>query len=175
MNEAEKERILTLVAEGTLRPAEATRLLAAIAALEEKPAETKAEAAQEDEQKQPTVEFKLQRPDGTHTVVQVPASLFPMLIQVLKVAAKESLRSAGQDIVAGTKVIVRRKVKDIKKRARSIIDGRPDTSAAASEETTEAEHEARRRILQMVQNGRITADEASRLIREIDAIEARGG
>jgi hypothetical protein len=172
MNQAEKDRILELVAEGTLRPAEATRLLAAIAALEEKPAEPKPEPSPEAEQKPPTIEFKLQRPDGTHTVVQVPASLFPMLVQVLKVAAKESLRSAGQDIVAGTRVIVRRKVKDIRKSVQSLMDGRPE--APETETPTAARQEARLRILQMVQNGRINAEEADRLIREIDGIEESG-
>src|SRR5579884_285285 len=126
MHEAEKDRILGMVADGTLRPDDATRLLAALAELDSAP-KTKANGKPEPAKSEPpTVEFKLQRPDGTHTTVQVPANLFPMLIQVLKVTAKESLRSAGQDLVDGTRIILRKKAKQMRDRAGSIMNGRPD-------------------------------------------------
>src|SRR5437763_14960709 len=113
MNETERDRILRMVSEGTLRPNEAAHLLAALA--EEPAPDTAAKPAEEkDKPKKPMTEVEVQRPDGTHYTVQVPPDLVPMFLRMAKVAIKESARTAAQETWSGLKTIVRNKTEEVR-------------------------------------------------------------
>lgn len=179
MNETEKDRILRMVSEGTLRPNEAAQLLAAL--VEETPKTALAEKGEpepESEKEKPKpqmTEVQMQRPDGTYYSFKVPPGLFPALIKVAGVEIKEAVRSAANDAWGGFKVMVRNKTQEVKENVTTRVRGggsgkieeksAPALSAQAAEQA-----EARKRILQMVQNGRISATDASRLIEQIDAL-----
>jgi hypothetical protein len=169
MNETEKDRILRMVAEGTLRPNEAAHLLAALA---DEPAggeQNEANGKEKAKPKPPLMEVQMQRPDGTQYTIQVPPNLFPMVWQITKVAIKESARNATQEAWSGFKHIVRTKTAEVKTTVKSRVSGSSKAGEPPSPEQ-EQENEARRRILQMVQNGRITALDASKLIQQLDAL-----
>ncbi|HZO88758.1 MAG TPA: hypothetical protein VFB38_10520 [Chthonomonadaceae bacterium] len=171
MNETEKDRILRMVSEGTLKPSEAAHLLAALAD-ESAPAEPKPgenNKAKPKEKKQ-LIEVQMQRPDGSHYTIEVPPNLVPMFLKMAGVAIRESVRSAAQDAWAGFKVMVRNKTDEIKTNVKTRVSGgsKEETPAVSPEQEQQAE--ARRRILQMVQNGRINAADASRLIEQLDAL-----
>lgn len=170
MNETEKERILRMVSEGTLRPAEAAHLLAALA---EEPAPAGGSAAENGKKakpKPPLLEVQMQRPDGTSYTVQVPPNLLPMFWQVAKVAIRESARNASQEAWSGFKHIVHTKTTEVRTNVRTRLSGSKEEAVVTPEQEQQAE--ARRRILQMVQNGRITAEDAGRLIQQLDALHA---
>lgn len=173
MNETEKDRILRMVSEGTLRPNEAAQLLAALT--EEKPKEAKVEKPEPEkekkEEKSKRHEVQMQRADGSLVTVEVPSELLPALVKVAGVVIRESARSAAVDAWAGLKVMVRNKTREVKENMSARVRGEQKTPAlppAAPVDTEQAE--ARRRIIQMVQNGRITATDASRLIEQLDAL-----
>lgn len=177
MNETEKDRILRMVAEGTLRPSEAAHLLAALK--EETPPAAKAEekAVQEKEKanepsKQQTVEVQMQRADGSYYTVQLPPQFVPMIVKMTGVMLKESARTAAQETWDGLKTIVRNKTEEVKTNVKTRVSGSPKTeeTPAVSPEQ-EQESEARHRIIQMVQNGRISATDAARLIDQLDALK----
>lgn len=179
MNEVEKTRILEMVANGTLKPAEGAQLLAALAELPPavdtkaagKKVVEKAEKAKP-KPKQPMLEVDMQRPDGSHYKVEVPPNLFPMFVQIAKVAIKESSRTAAQETWSGFKHIVHTKTNEVKEGVKSCLTPSNKTVYAPEVEKPEAKQfEARRQILQMVQNGRISADDASRLIQQLDALQ----
>jgi polyhydroxyalkanoate synthesis regulator phasin len=172
MNESEKDRILRMVSEGTLRPSEASHLLAALAeepAVEEKPSQngkTKAKPKQE------TVEVQMERPDGTKTTIHVSPTLGPMILQMIGVAIRESARSTAREAWSGFKTVVHNKTEEVKTNVRSRVAGGKTEETAPSPSPTQAQQlESRRLILQMVQNGRISASDASRLIQELDALQ----
>lgn len=192
MNETERERIMRLLAEGALRPEEAAKLLAAIAESEgaaapKQPAAGDKEKTPEKEKpktkgKPQLMEVQMQRPDGTHYTVEVPPSLVPMIMKMAGVAIRESARTATREAWDGLKTMVRNKTEEVKTTVRGRMT-RPESPKAEPEPAPTPEQEqnaeARRRILQMVQNGRITASDASRLIQQLDALqkfrEAQGG
>lgn len=176
MNETERDRILRMVSEGTLRPTEAAQLLAALA--DETPvvkpqvvaAVSEAEKEKEKEKQKP-IEVQMQRGDGSHYTIELPAQLVPMIAKVTGVYIKEAAKSAANDAWDGFKIMMRNKTNEVKNNVTAKVKGvgdKPTPKLAAAPEATE-QAEARRRILQMVQNGRISAGDASRLIEQLDA------
>ena len=186
MNEPEKERILAMVSEGLLRPDEAASLLAVLAdeprilvitedkKLKDKPKEQE-QAAVKTAAKEPLMEVQMQRADGSTYTIQVPPNLVPLFWNIAKVAIKESARTAAQETWSGFKHIVRKKTRDVgasvKNRVTS-IGSRPATPEIVIEEEEGIDKiEARRQILQMIQNGRLTAIDAAGLIEQLDALD----
>ena len=174
MNETEKDRILRMVADGTLRPAEAAHLLAALAEPAPEPEAKPAEPKTRQKPKQPVLEVDMQRPDGSHYKVEVPPNLLPMFWQIAKVAIKESARTTARETWSGFKHVVRTKTKEVRTSVKNRVSGGKagETPPPAPTATEIQQSEARRQILQMVQNGRITATDASRLIQQLDALQA---
>lgn len=171
MNETEKERILRMLSEGNLRPAEAATLLAALA--DEPETDRRAgKSGQEESGERPkqAVEVTMQRPDGSTYRIELPPNLVPMLWKMARVAIKESARNATREAWDGFKIMVRNKADDVRSNVQTRFTGERPPAIAAPEE--DERFEARRSILQMVQNGRITASEASRLIQELDALKS---
>jgi hypothetical protein len=181
MNEPEKERILAMISEGILRPEEATSLLAALSdepkqVVRQEPEAEKQVDAAKPKPKEPLMEVQMQRADGSTYTIQVPPNLVPLFWNIAKVAIKESARTAAQETWSGFKHIVRRKTREVGtsvKNRVSSIGSRPalQSAAEASEDEGIDRGEARRQILQMVQNGRITAADAGRLIESLDALD----
>src|SRR5438045_2909305 len=143
MNETEKERILRMVSEGTLRPAEASHLLAALA---EEPAppdpKKKGEngaAKEEEKPKQPLIEVQMQRPDGSNYTVQVPPNLFPMFWQIAKVAIKESARTAANETWSGFKTMVHNKTEEVKANVKAKVSGSKSAEEMPAQ-TADAQH-----------------------------------
>jgi hypothetical protein len=168
MNDNERDRILKMVGDGTLRPNEAAQLLAALAADEPNPAAKSEEPEADNAPKAPPVEIQMRRPDGSYYTIQVPPNLFAIFWQVAKVHLKEQARTAARETWQGTKNLARSRadaVRESIKRRVSVLD--PEPEPVAPELAQQAE--ARRRILQMVQNGRLSAADASRLIEQLDA------
>src|SRR4051812_40097065 len=90
MNETERDRILRMVAEGTLRPHEAAHLLAALA---DEPDTTDKKPEKAGKKSSPLMEIQMERPDGSHYTVKVPPSLVPMLWEITKATVTESART----------------------------------------------------------------------------------
>jgi polyhydroxyalkanoate synthesis regulator phasin len=180
MNETEKDRILRMVSEGILQPGEAAQLLAAVAAEEKpKPEPAKSEEKAKDrekQEKQPTTAIQMQRPDGTNYTIEVPPHFMPMLVRMVGVAVRESARTAAQEAWSGLKTVVRDKATEVTTTVRDKVTGggaaKKEPPALPPAPAVIQEQEARGRILQMVQNGRLSADEASRLIQQLDALKA---
>jgi len=191
MNDTDREqrdRILTMLAEGTLRPDEAARLLAALSPTEDgtgkKPDPAKKSTASEENQEKvkdkekdksrpQMMEVQMQRPDGSNYTVEVPPSLVPMIMKMASVAIRESARTASIEAWDGFKNMVRNKTDEVKTTVKDRMARPPAKTAAAAPEPPQEgdpQYEARRSILQMVQNGRITASAAGRLIQELDAL-----
>jgi hypothetical protein len=189
MNDTDREqrdRILKMLADGTLRPDEAAKLLAALSPTVEaatgkqdakKPAaheesKEKEKGKEKDKPKPQLMEVQMQRPDGSHYTIEVPPSLMPMIMKMAGVAIRESARTASKEAWDGFKTMVRNKTDEVKTTVKDRVTrpaGKaPEALVSAPEE--DPQFEARRRILQMVQNGRISAADASRLIQELDAL-----
>ena len=181
MSETEKERVLRMVAEGTLRPHEAAQLLAALA---EEPEEVKAPPAgksaankntarekEKQEDTKQTVEVQVQRADGSTRTVNLPPGLVPMFWELAKNEIKESARTAAQETWSGLKTMVRNKTNEVKTNVTErFTSGKTKPEEPPPPDPAEVQQgEARRQILQMVQNGRISADDAGRLIQQLDA------
>ncbi|HEV2473131.1 MAG TPA: hypothetical protein VGS41_10725 [Chthonomonadales bacterium] len=173
MNEPEKERILKLVAEGSLRPAAAAELIASLSEEAPKPAGDQAPSSKTKAQKAPSkpIEVEMERPDGTHYTLQVPQNLLPMFFQFARVTIREAARRKAQESWSTIKCTVKRRTEEVKSSVHSKVrrrgaaeNGQPD------DDRSDTSIEGRRQILQMVQNGRITAEDAARLIRQIDAL-----
>ena len=174
MIETEKERVLRMVADGTLRPQEAAQLLAALS--DEPIAPVAAPSARQTTSKskpddKETVEVQVQRLDGTMRTVRLPPGLVPMFWELAKTEIKESAKSAAQDTWAGLKTMVRNKTKEVKSNVQErFTTAKVKPNEPPPPDQTEVQQaEARRQILQMVQNGRISAEDASRLIHQLDA------
>jgi hypothetical protein len=189
MNDTDREqrdRILKMLADGTLRPDEAAKLLAALSPQPE-PAVGKQEAKKaakddakekgkekdKDKPKPQLMEVQMQRPDGSHYTVEVPPSLVPMIMKMAGVAIRESARTASKEAWDGFKTMVKNKTEEVKTTVKDKVARPTGKTAVATPPAPEEDpqFEARRRILQMVQNGRITAADASRLIQELDALK----
>lgn len=172
MNETERDRILRMVAEGTLRPHEAAHLLAALA---DEPATDHKKKKDGGKSSAPAMEVQMERPDGSHYTVKVPPSLVPMLWEITKASVRESARSAAHDTWDGLKTIVRKKTRQVTKDVRDRFGGSKAITKAAAPAISPVERQAtaaRRQILELVQTGTITAADAGRLIKEIDATAA---
>jgi hypothetical protein len=173
MNEKEKERILAMLAEGTLSAADAARLLAALSEHPAAPPPPPQAPPTPPEPPKPMTEVKLQRSDGTYYTVNVPPDLMPMLWTFTKAAIKETVRTAATETVAGLKTMARNKAEEVKTTVKASVQTRvtrPAEPPAPPAPPVPPASDARRQILQMVQNGRISAAEASRLIEQIDAL-----
>lgn len=187
MNELEKERILQLVAQGVIKPGEAASLLAAlsepVAAPTPVPApnpaangKAVAPAKPEPAKKPSVVEVDMKRPDGSHHKVEVPSNLFPMFWAIASESVKESTKLAVKESWQGLKNIVRNKTTEVKEGVKTRIDAvqaakkAEEPAIAPGPSVLEEQREAgRKQILQMVQNGRLSADDAGRLMQQLDA------
>ena len=181
MNEIEKDRILQLVAEGIIKPAEGASLLAALseaAAPPQAPAVQKAVGGRQTAAPAPkptVIEVDMKRPDGSHHKIEVPSNLFPMFWAIASESIKESTKVAAQESWQGLKNIVRNKTTEVKDGVKSRIASvgtpkRVEEIVIGPSPAEERRDEARRQILQMVQNGRLNADDASGLIQQLDAL-----
>lgn len=179
MNEIEKDRILQLVAEGIIKPAEGASLLAALSeAPPTPPPAPKAAGVRPTAPpapKPPVMEVDMKRPDGSHHKIEVPSNLFPMFWAIASESIKESTKVAAQETWQGFKNIVRNKTTEVRDGVKTRIAsvGSPkqvEETVLGPSLAEERRDEARRQILQMVQNGRLTADDASGLIQQLDAL-----
>ena len=68
MNETERDRILRMVSEGTLRPHEAAHLLAALA---DEPDAVDKKKEKSEKKNGPLMEVQLERPDGCLSVLRI--------------------------------------------------------------------------------------------------------
>ncbi len=182
MNEIEKDRILQMVAEGRIHPSEGATLLAAlseaaspspVAPVAPKAGGGKPTAAPAS--KPTVVEVDMKRPDGSHHKIEVPSNLFPMFWTIASESIKESTKLAAQESWQGLKNIVRNKTVEVKDgvKTRVAAMGTPkkvEVVVVGPSAAEERRDEARRQILQMVQNGRLTAEDASGLIQQLDAL-----
>ena len=188
MSQPEKDKVLELVAQGVLSASDGASLLGAISEAERAHAEVIAtipvqSAKQAHNEVQPkqapeqVVEVLLQRPDGTSYTLQVPPGLAPLIWNLTKAAIKESARTAAQESWAGFKHIVRRKTHEVgqavRDQASAITRGGSAPALPAIEAMSDKpEHAgARARILEMVSSGLISAEDAMRLIRQIDMLD----
>ncbi len=178
MNENEKERILRLIADGTINSQEGAQLLAALSptnnlpaviavASETKPEEKKRPVAQD-------VEVQLQRGDGSFYTVRVPPTLAPMLWEVTKATVREGVRAAAEDVREGMKAIIRRNTDEIRRSTKERFSGKKpvvvqEALPAPADDSEEKRLNARRQLLALVQEGKITADDAGRLIQQLDS------
>ena len=183
MNDANRESIMKMVAEGTLRPEEAAKLLARLTDEEQAAAKTRAhDKAAEDarinaEKAKPTTEkISIPGPDGTERVVEVPSSLVPMIGKMVGEAVRQHAQKVAKETVVGARNMVLNKADEVRDTIKTAMKGgskKPKIEAKPVEPTQEDKKiAARRQILQLVQNGRISAIEAGRLVREVDALEA---
>ena len=174
MNETERDRILRMVAEGTLRPHEAAHLLAALADEPGAPEQKKEASGKTASQ---LMEVQMERPDGSHYTLKVPPSLVPMLWEITKATVRESARSAARDTWDGLKTVVKKKTKQVTTNVRDRLTStkgqvKGESKLPALSPAEQQEAAARRQILQMVQDGRISAGDAGRLIQQLDAHSA---
>jgi polyhydroxyalkanoate synthesis regulator phasin len=190
---SEQDRILQLVADGIIRPEEAAKLIAALnpPAASEPPAKSaeakpKEEATKPDttatnsKEKPATMEVQMQRPDGSYYTIQVPSGLIPAVLKIAGASIKESIKQNSREAWDGFKIMTKRKAHEVKENITDKVTGRnkaepeppasPTTPAPPSPPRPYVDRTVERQlILQMVQNGRINAEEASRLIEAMDA------
>ena len=117
----------------------------------------------------------MQRPDGTSYVIEVPPGLVPALMKTAGVYIKEASRTAAQEAWSGLKVMVKNKTEEVKDTVKTKVTGggsKQETAKPVVDSSEAQRSEARFKVLQMVQNGRITAEDASRLIQQMDALHA---
>ena len=92
---------------------------------------------------------------------------------MVEVYVKESARTATRETWDGLKNIVRNKSAEVTEAVRSKVTRSPEKTGTVVNPLDALEGqrlEARRSILQMVTNGRLSATEAERLIRQTDAV-----
>ncbi len=185
MNDANRESIMKMVGDGTLRPEEAAQLLAKLsdeeeAAKTQASAKTRAEADKEKiekaEKTKPTMEkITIPSADGSERTIEVPSSLMPMIGRMVGEAVKQHTKKVVKESVAGAKIMAQNKYDEVKDTLKTAIKGNKKAKEDDKPEIAPTEDKrfaARKQILQMVQNGRITATDAGRLIQELDALEA---
>lgn len=174
MNETERDRILRMVAEGTLRPHEAAHLLAALA---DEPGAAKDEpkpGPKSERRAQNLMEVQMERPDGSNYTIKVPPSLVPMLWEITKATVRESARTAAQETWDGLKNIVRKQTKQVTNSVRERFSPKgkaelPQVPVPAISAAEKAQADARKQVLEMVASGTIGAEDAGRLIQQLDA------
>ncbi|MBC7527296.1 MAG: hypothetical protein H7308_07070 [Chthonomonadaceae bacterium] len=179
MNETERERIIRMVSEGTLRPEEAASLLAALAAGHTPVAESvnsaqqKSKTAQEksDESAKTVMhDVEFRRPDGTSYSVQVPPHLIAAFMKIAAVQLKEASKIAAQDAWVGLKTMTRNKVTETKQNLKDRVTGKTKKAEEAvfvPDPAMTRKTDARHQIVQMVQNGRISPEEGAKLLEQI--------
>lgn len=174
MNENEKERILRMIADGTITSQEGAQLLAALSPTNNLPAVI---AIAPEEKKRPVpqdVEVQLQRGDGSFYTVRVPPTLAPMLWEVTKATVREGVRAAAEDVREGMKAIIRRNTDEIRRSTKERFSGKKpvvvqEALPAPADDSEEKRLNARRQLLELVQERKITADDAGRLIQQLDS------
>ena len=176
MNETEKDRILSMVAEGIIRPNEAAQLLAKLA--EETPAPKAKETEPEKKrpaEKAPTMEVQMQRADGSTYTIEVPTTMVPMFMSLAGAAIKESARAAAKEAWTGIKDGAKNKFTEAKDAVKAKVSGAGgktlELPAPALTEEQKQSQEERKLVLQMVQNGRVSAEDAGKLIQQLDALQ----
>ncbi len=185
----EEDVILRMVAEGTLKPDEAVRLLAAMKqANAEPPPPPQPEAPAkpttaapppppQEDKRAATMEVQMQRPDGTFYTVQVPTGLIPAVMKIAGVSIKESIKQNSAEAWDGFKQMVKRKADDVRTDVKDKLTGHRKAEEAVTETIiTTCEPVApkpdrtqeRQLVLKMVQNGRLSAEEATRLLAQME-------
>ena len=185
MNDANRESIMKMVADGTLRPEEAAKLLAKLSDEEESAkaqatAQTKLDTEKSKQEKQEKVKPAMEKitipnADGTERTIEVPSSLVPMIGKMVGEALKQHTKKVVKESVAGAKIMAQNKYDEVRDTLKTAIKGNKKPKEDDKPEIAPMENkrfEARKQVLQLVQNGRITAVEAGRLIQEMDALEA---
>jgi hypothetical protein len=176
----EKERILKMLDDGLVSPQEAAKLLTALqehnAAKAQAAAEIKSEPPADKQEKTKT-QVQMKNADGSSYTIEVPPGLVPAIAKVTGEYIKQSVKTAANDAWDGFKVMVKNKTTEVKTNVSNKVrgtskDSEDKTAPATAQNTTQ--QEARKRIIQMVQNGRIGADEAARLIQQLDALQEDG-
>ena len=178
----ETDRILQLVSEGILRPDEATKLLEALkhsASPQPSPAPQPVESVNNlpvavPTPVQQTVPVQFTRPDGSTYTVELPPSLIMIIIKTTGIIVRESVRQAAQDTFYGLKAMVKNRANEMRDEVRAQISRigeprkEPNVEVTYTAQETDS-GEARRLVLNMVQNGRISAMEATSLLEQIDS------
>lgn len=183
MPETEKERILRLIAEGVLTPEEGARMIEALQRAQQ--AQPTASSTSEPSREKPKTnerqnfqKVEIPRPDGTHETIEVPPALVPAVMKVIGAYMKESARSAARDAWGGFRVMASRSLNEMKSNLRSRFSGSPNKAASLNTPSPEEiqRREERLRLLQMVESGRLKAEEAERIFEQLDALhqEKRG-
>ncbi|MDE2126738.1 MAG: hypothetical protein KGJ62_09120 [Armatimonadetes bacterium] len=166
-DEGERSRILRLVAEGALTAEQAALILdtpvSPHAGGNGRQAGARADAKSPDEK--PRVAIQMQRPDGSQYTLHVAPGLMGMIWKLAGVAIKESAKNAARDTWEGVRIMVTSTSRSAGKRVRRRFRG----SAGAAEDLAQKQIEARRRVLGMVAEGRISAEQAARLMSGIEA------
>lgn len=170
MSSAEKQRILQMVSDGTLNSTEAARLLAAVTEREEMLKPKSAPSAKREPDPKSTQTIELQRKDGSHYSMDVPAGLAPALAKTIGLYIKESAKTATRETIEGMKAIAINKANEVK----SAVRGRRGAKSSAPLMVTEPPHEtkrreARKRVLEMLHNGRLDVEDATNLIEQLDS------
>lgn len=175
----EKERILKMLDDGMISPQEAAKLLTALQEHNAAKAQAKTEVKTETpaaKQEKPKTQVQMQNVDGSQYTIEVPPGLVPAIAKVTGEYIKQSVKTAATDAWDGFKVMVKNKTTEVKTNVTNKVRGGSKEDkvkiTATAENTTQ--QEARKRIIQMVQNGRIGADEAARLIQQLDALQSDG-
>lgn len=192
MDEGKRESIFRMVADGTITTDEAARMLARLKEEElaiggakaevdarEKKAKSeksKSDKQQTDEEERPQRPFAIKGADGKDKIIELPDGLVQQVSRLIAEQVKEHSIRVARETATGAKNLVLNKFDELRDGVKSKLQGggkreeTPAPPAPTAEELRRAD--ARRRILGMVQNGQITALDAGKLIRELDALEA---
>jgi len=194
MNDANRESIFKMLAEGTLNPEEAAKLLARLSEEEQSTkagqsntgtSQTSTKGSKSDRDKRdrdraesdkaPTEKVAITGADGKEKVIEVPSGLVPMITKIIAEQVKEQTIKVARETATGAKNLILNKFDEVRDTIKTAVSGgnkKPvvlPTPPPTPEETKRAT--ARRQILAMVQAGTITAVDAGRLIRELDALQ----
>lgn len=183
MNDANRESIMKMLAEGTLRPEDAAKLLARLTEEEQAAAKTRAQTKSEADAKEraekakpATEKIAIPNADGTDRVIEVPSGLVPMITRMVGEALKQHTQKVARETAIGARNMVLNKYDEVRDTIKTAMSGGGKKAKLEAKSNALPEEDkqfaARRQILQMVQNGRITAVAAGRLIQEVDALHA---
>ncbi len=189
MNDAEKQRILDLVVSGALNAEEAAGIIVALSdPPTPRPVVQEASKAKEasitgpvqaatpgtGNSKDAMMEVQMQRGDGSTYAIQVPTNLFPLFWGIAKTAIKESARTAAQESWDGFKHIVRRKTQEATQAVKDRVSPPPPpppVPVAALPPPPKVDNTAARVIvLQMLQQGNISAEDAAELLIKLEGL-----
>jgi hypothetical protein len=183
MNETEKQQIIDLVAAGKLNAEQAAGIIIALtpqdpttasSAAATPPAAILPASAEAPRAAQPVkeqmIEVQMQRADGSVYTIQVPNNLVQVFWTVAKTTIKQSVKTAAQESWDGFKHVVKRKAQET---AQSVKDKAfppppPPTPVASLPPPAKADHaEAKLIVLQMLQEGSISAQDAADLLAQL--------